>query len=304
MSILVIYTGGTIGMVENEDGTLVPGNGENLKQIINEEANREVSFLSLSKPMDSSDIGVEEINSISSAIEDNYTNYEAFLILTGTDTMAYLSSILSYVLEGLTKPIVLTGSQYPVGTKDNDGEGNLRGAIRLLLNEKAPNRVSIYFHKQILTGNSAIKFSSYKVDGFKSFNASEEISKEGVFSVQKLKAKNILVIVLNPYVQTRDFKEIIDNETYDAIVLNTYGAGNMKAELVNCLLNTKNNRTKFIIRSQCIEGGTELGKYKSSVINTKFNILDARDLTLETSLAKVVYLLNKNLDIEEFKSVY
>lgn len=307
MSILIIYTGGTIGMVKGADGALRPSDGINLKTIVRKELGNHFDFISFPIPMDSSDLGVNEINRISRLVKEHYEKYTAFLILTGTDTMAYLAAVLTYVLENLNKPVLLTGSQNPVGIENSDGEKNLKGALDVLTNKKSRNnRVSIYFYGQLLSGDTTIKFSSYHDDGFKSFHptGTNKSSINEAFGIQELKEKNILVLTLHPYMEVTAFEKHISNKNYDAIILNTYGAGNIKMELKTCLLNTKNDKTKIIIRSQCIQGGTSLGKYASGISCFKNNILDAKDLTLESALAKTIYLLNKGLNPNDFKKKY
>ena len=302
MSILVIYTGGTIGMLKNEKGVLVPGNGDNIKEVINTE-NSSTEFYAIPTPIDSSDISVNTLNYLISLVHENYKKYTGFLLLMGTDTMAYVSSVLHYCLQNLDKALLITGGQIPIAEKENDSYANLIGGIQTLKGTPSLSGVHVYFGGNLLKGNKVTKYSSYAFDGFKAPNSTSQLStvSNNKFLHILLKEKNIQTYTVHPFIKLNSFIKILEDTTYDALILLVYGAGNLKKEFVNAIISRKNTKTKVIVKSQCLEGGTELGKYSSSISVQSNLILDAQDMTLEATLAKLMFLFTQNVDDERFK---
>ncbi|MEM9897149.1 MAG: asparaginase domain-containing protein, partial [Bacteroidota bacterium] len=175
-SILIIYTGGTFGMVQDRSGSLIPFNFGKVVDRIPELRNLDIKItvISFPSPIDSSNINVQDWKDLSYIIEENYAQYDGFVILHGTDTMAYTSSVLSFMLQKINKPVILTGAQMPIGSIRSDARENLIAALEIASRTEdghpVLNEVSVYFNYVLLRGNRAQKMRSSTFAAFGSEN--------------------------------------------------------------------------------------------------------------------------------------
>ena len=326
-SILIIYTGGTFGMVKDSNGFLTPFNFEKILNQIPELKHLKIklSIISFTKPIDSSNIDIKDWIIITQIIEENYTQYNGFVILHGTDTMAYSSSMISYMLKGLNKPVIFTGAQIPIGEIRSDARENLITTLEIasLHTENIPiiNEVCIYFNHVLLRGTRAHKIRSSTFAAFESENypVLAEAGIEIEFNYQALKlydsqAKFTLNNKLNPDVSLLKFfpgikenviKSILDDSDTKGIILETYGSGNiMNFEWITKILSEAINSGKTILNiSQCIGGKVEQEKYETSKKLNEIGVLSGKDMNIEAAVTKMMFALGQSDDIEEIKKL-
>lgn len=322
--ILIVYTGGTIGMVRDAaTGALSPFRFENLMESVPGLRLLDVAIDAYCFPrlIDSSDMGPEGWVHIGQVIEDNYTAYDGFVVLHGTDTMAYTASALSFMLENLGKPVVLTGSQLPVGVLRSDGKSNLVNALEMAAatdskGEPMVREVCVCFGDRLYRGNRITKFSAECFDAFISANF-PVLAKAGVhvkwfedikdysqgkptepFRVQKRLDSRVLILKIHPGLTPCTIRSILENNDLKGIVLETYGSGNAptSAEFTEVLGIAASRRIPVLNVTQCAEGGVEMGKYAASTQLQKVGIVSGGDMTCEAAVAKMMYLLGKELD--------
>jgi len=310
--VLLIYTGGTIGMEKNyETGSLVPFDFQHIFNKIPEMnlLECEVSVHPFTKPVDSSDMGPKEWQIIANYIGKNYHNFDGFLILHGTDTMSYTASALSFMLKGLKKPVILTGSQLPIGDLRTDAKENLLTSLyyaSLYENSKAVvQEVAIYFEYKLLRGNRTLKYSAENFDAYLSpnypilgqsgvhLNVEKEFlfrSKEE-FSVDTHISKDVLFWRIFPGMNMEHFTEI---SKVKVLILQVFGSGTIfnSAKTQETLKKLRKNGTEIIVVSQCISGGISFGKYENSTIFTKIGAISGKDLTAESAITKAMHLLD------------
>ncbi len=310
--VLLIYTGGTIGMEKNyETGSLVPFDFQHIFNKIPEMnlLECEVSVHSFTKPVDSSDMGPKEWQIIANYIGKNYHNFDGFLILHGTDTMSYTASALSFMLKGLKKPVILTGSQLPIGDLRTDAKENLLTSLyyaSLYENgEAVVQEVAIYFEYKLLRGNRTLKYSAENFDAYLSpnypilgqsgvhLNVEKEFlfrSKEE-FSVDTHISKDVLFWRIFPGMNMEHFTEI---SKVKVLILQVFGSGTIfnSAKTQETLKKLRKNGTEIIVVSQCISGGISFGKYENSTIFTKIGAISGKDLTAESAITKAMHLLD------------
>ncbi|MEY5048562.1 MAG: hypothetical protein RLZZ175_1921 [Bacteroidota bacterium] len=320
-SVLLIYTGGTLGMYFNkESNALEPLQMEFLLEKIPELVLLDINIkiLAFENPLDSSNITPEHWVLLASLIEQNYQLVDGFVIIHGTDTMAYTASALSYLLENLSKPVILTGAQLPIGAVRNDARENLITALEIASNAVKVPEVCILFNNFLLRGNRAKKIHSSHFDAFKSFNypplahAGINISfqKEYFLEVNNkpLKVYNsfcndVVLVKLYPGITENVFNAITSITDLKGIVLETYGAGN--APTINWL---ESALEKLIQKgivvlnvSQCLEGKVTMGRYQTSTHLQRIGVLTGSDITTEAAITKMMFLLAQNLPLSELK---
>ena len=319
--ILLIYTGGTIGMNRSENG-YAPEKGF-LQKILQDipalhhESIPEWELLELDPLLDSSNMTVVEWNYIGSIIEEHYYSFDGFVILHGTDTMAYTASALSFSLENLDKPVIITGSQIPLFEVRNDGLDNLLTSM-IIAAEGKINEVALCFSDKLLRGNRCTKLSTSDLDAFASPNypALAEIGTSIIyngmipkrmpskpFRVQTLEKIPIGIIKVFPGIQFELFEEIM-SESLKGIVLETFGAGNIPGS-ANAILpivrKARDNGTVLVICSQCLKGSVSLGTYETSSALKQAGAVCAYDMTTEAAVAKLYYLFSCGYDAETVK---
>lgn len=322
--ILIINTGGTIGMTKSEEG--YKPDAENFSRLLH----RMDALMALEMPLwditrteeilDSSNMTVEDWNDIGRRIADVYDDYDGFVILHGTDTMAYTASALSFMLEGLSKPVIITGSQIPLCEIRSDGRDNIIASL-LIASSGRVNEVCIYFGNRLLRGNRAIKYSADGLIAFVSPNfptlaeAGITISyndvylrnrHEGEFRYVPFKNIPIGVIKVFPGIQFELFEAIM-TEQLKGVVLETFGAGNIPQQgggkLLPIIEKAYRNGTVLTVCSQCPQGTVSLGTYETSSALKKVGAVSGKDMTTEAAVAKLYYLFSKGYDKEKIKTL-
>ena len=322
----MIYTGGTIGMVEDVDSkTLHPFDFSQITEEIPEfqKLNCSVTTISFDQPIDSSDVSPNDWNKIAELIQDNYQQYDGFIILHGTDTMAYTASALSFMLEGLNKPVILTGSQLPIGVLRTDGKENLLTAIEIA-GDKYPDgramvgEVAIYFEYKLIRGNRAHKSSTSHFDAFNSPNF-RDLAEAGVrieyknhhlppfgngdLKVVKLHEQGIFILPVFPGMSQDQVEAVLNSKRNWAILLITFGAGNVPQLpwFLNALKNAVQNEKVIVNITQCHKGKVNMSLYQNGRVLQNIGIIGGSDITSEAALTKLMYLKEKGLNLEELK---
>jgi L-asparaginase len=319
-SILLIYTGGTIGMIKSSDGSLIPFDFDQLNNQIPElkKFDLQIDNISIENPIDSSNMHPDVWLEIAQNIRKNYTNYDGFVVLHGSDTMAYTASALSYLLESLEKPVILTGSQLPIGIARTDAKENLITSIEIAAEGKTPE-VCIYFEYKLLRGNRATKVNASHFEAFESPNfpilaeAGVDISynsnnfspkKEMELKVHENLNTDIVVLKLFPGINKKTIQDIF-NQDVKAIILETFGTGNAPSstwftELIKQAL----DEDKIILNiTQCMVGKVTQGYYETSSELQKLGVTSGLDMTLESAITKSMFLLGQNLGTTEIKAL-
>ena len=320
-NILLIYTGGTIGMVRTEAG-YAPRAGylkTYLESIPAMQADEmpHWELLELDPLLDSSNMTVLDWNRIGGIIQEHYHRFDGFVVLHGTDTMAYTASALSFSLENLDKPVILTGSQIPLFEVRNDGLDNLLTAIMIAAEGKV-HEVALCFSDKLLRGNRSIKLNATGLYAFSSPNypALADIGttiqynemipapvRRGDFRVQELKKIPIGIIKVFPGIQFELFEEIM-SESLKGIVLEAFGAGNIPGTadaILPIVRKARENGTVLVICSQCLKGSVSLGTYETSAALKEAGAVCAYDMTTEAAVAKLYYLFSHGYDADTVK---
>lgn len=320
--ILIIYTGGTIGMVNNPvTGALVPFDFKQIQQNVPELArlNYDLDVHSFDPILDSSNMDPIIWAELASIIERTYEDYDGFVVLHGSDTMAYTASALSFMLKNLNKPVVLTGSQLPIGEIRTDAKENLITALEIVATKNnglaMVPEVCIYFDYQLFRGNRSIKYNSEKFEAFLSPNyhilaeAGVNLSfynnyihrpAEEPLIVQTNFNANIGVLKLYPGI-TPQAVQAITKSSVDAIVLETFGSGNTTTAkwFIDSLQEAIDNGKLIVDISQCQGGSVELGKYETSKKLQQMGIISGFDMTFEATVTKLMYLMGQELSNPE-----
>jgi L-asparaginase len=323
--ILIIYTGGTIGMVNDPfTGSLIPFDFGQIQQNVPELArlNYDLEVHSFDPILDSSNMDPTAWVELARIIESRYDDFDGFVILHGSDTMAFTASALSFMLENLGKPVVLTGSQLPIGEIRTDAKENLITALEIAATRKhhvaMVPEVCIYFDYQLFRGNRSIKYNSEKFEAFQSPNY-HILAEAGVslsfyknyiqhqpkeaFKVHFALESNIGVLKLYPGI-SKNAVNAITESTVAAIVLETFGSGNTTtAEWFTESLQGAIYRGKVIVDiSQCQGGSVQLGKYETSKRLEEMGVLSGYDMTFEATIAKLMFVLGQGLTGEALVS--
>ena len=314
--ILLIYTGGTIGMGKNaETGYLEPLDFNHLVSSMPEFQliPADVHVRKFDPPIDSSDMDPMRWAELVGLIANNYADYDGFVILHGTDTMAYTASALSFMLENLTKPVILTGSQLPIGELRTDGKENMMTAIEIASMKDADGHpivpeVCIFFNGRLLRGNRTTKINAEGFHAFDSFNHPHLCDVGINFTFHKhhiltpdytrpmtphLKLDpNVIVFSLFPGIQDAIVRHIVESPTLRGIVMRTFGSGNApQAPWVLRLLDQAAHRGVNIINiTQCHTGCVEMERYGAGFHLKLAHVVSGRDCTVEAAVTKLMYL--------------
>lgn len=319
--ILLIYTGGTIGMSKSENGYAPePGFLQKILDglpVLHHTEMPHWELLELDPLLDSSNMTVVEWNLIGNTIQQHYDHFDGFVVLHGTDTMAYTASALSFSLENLGKPVIITGSQIPLFEIRSDGLDNLLTSM-MIAAEGQVQEVALCFSNMLLRGNRATKLSTSDLHAFHSPNypALAEIgtrisynpmipkmSSAEPFRVQPLKKIPIGIIKVFPGIQFELFEEIM-SESLRGIVLETFGAGNIPGSpdaILPIVKKAYKNGTVLVICSQCPKGSVSLGTYETSAALKQAGAVCAYDMTTEAAVAKLYYLFSCGYDAQTVK---
>ena len=322
--ILIIYTGGTIGMIKDpESGQLKSFDFNHIHKHVPEihRLNVELTTFSFQEPIDSSEMNPVFWTDIAQKVYDNYANYDGFVILHGSDTMAYTASALSFMLQDLSKPVILTGSQLPIGTIRTDGKENLITAIEIAAskNEKGESRiqeVAVYFEFSLFRGNRCSKISANQFEAFSSPNypklaeAGIEINynTEKAFQSKSKELKlftnlnnHVALLKIFPGFSANVYKNLFDINEVKGIIIETFGAGNAPSnDEFRQLITSYIQKGGIILNiTQCNSGSVQQGKYETSSFFDKIGVISGKDMTTEAALAKMMYLLGSQDSKEE-----
>ncbi|MEO8759479.1 MAG: type I asparaginase [Bacteroidia bacterium] len=326
--ILLIYTGGTIGMMQDaKTGSLRPFDFKSLTKQVPELSrfNLDLHSVSFKKPIDSSNMHPRVWVELVEIIEKNYTAYDGFVVLHGSDTMAYTASALSFMLENLKKPVILTGSQLPIGIIRTDGKENLITAIEIASAKDKKGKalvpeVAVYFEYALYRGNRTLKYNSEHFDAFKSPNY-PQLAEAGVQItynynyIAKASTKKLItyknldndIVVLNlfPGISKKITQAILSAEGIKAIVLHSFGAGNASTdEWFIALLKQAIDKGIVIYNvTQCLEGRVIQGKYETSSALQKIGVVSGEDITLEAAITKLMFLFGQKLSTSKIKNL-
>ena len=314
-SVLLIYTGGTIGMIQDpHSGELKPFDFNALTKQIPElnKFDIDLKVITNGKPIDSSNMQPENWIDLAKTIEKNYNKFDGFVILHGSDTMSFTASALSFMLENLNKPVILTGSQLPIGIIRTDGKENLITAIELAAakekNRSIISEVCVYFEYKLYRGNRTFKFNSSHFDAFKSPNypllAEAGVQIKYNYSAlrkpnnKKLKVhtdliNSISVLKLFPGISQATVQAVLQTKNCKAVILETFGSGNCTTEpwFTNELKKAIESGKLILNITQCREGKVIQGKYETSSHLKRIGVIEGKDLTFESAVTKLMFLL-------------
>ncbi len=325
-SILIIYTGGTLGMVHNENGVLIPFDFSLIMDHIPSlrQLDLNITVLSFQNPIDSSNVNPQHWHEIGEKIYNNYDKYDGFVVLHGTDTMAFSASAISFMLENLQKPVIFTGAQLPISSSRSDARENLITALEIAstkVNMKpVVPEVAIYFDSVLLRGNRAKKVESQQFDAFESENypmlaeSGVEIKYNHKFIHRSEQRKelifhgnfdsNIVVLKLFPGISKEAVEGIINIPNLRGIVLETYGSGNAPTHdwFIAPLKKAIEKGIIILNVSQCPGGKVDQGRYETSEGLHAMGVIGGSDLTIEAAVTKLMIVLAEEKNIENIKS--
>jgi L-asparaginase len=329
VKVLVIYTGGTLGMVyEAKTDSLVPFDFAQIPDNLPEMARLdfEISVLTFDNLLDSSNMNPSIWMLLAKIIGENYARYDSFVILHGTDTMAYTASALSYLLENLNKPVILTGAQLPIGVARTDAKENFITALEIAADRnshKHPyiSEVCIYFNSLLLRGNRARKHESVQFNAFESENY-PVLAEAGVkieynkpylrhlqldsnLKVHQQLDENVVIMKLFPGISANVIRNILEIKGLRGVVLETFGSGNAPTEQWFLSLMKEFVEKGIIIFnvSQCNGGRVMQGRYQTSHSLQEMGVVSGADLTTEAAITKLMFALGQSADIQEVKKI-
>lgn len=324
--ILLIYTGGTIGMMKDyQTGVLRAFEFDNIYHRIPELSHLDcvIDSVSFEKAIDSSDMNPKHWINIAETIENQYDNYDGFVVLHGSDTMSYSASALSFMLEGLSKPVIFTGSQLPIGDLRTDAKENLITSIQLAaLKENGVSviqEVGLYFEYKLYRGNRTTKINAEHFQAFTSMNYPTlaesgvhlKVMKENLLprkenetlKIWKEFDQNVAIIKVFPGITENMLNSFFSIPDLKAVIMETYGSGNAPTEkwFLASIEKAINSGIHIINVTQCSGGSVILGKYEASEHLKKMGIINGKDITTEAAITKTMILLKKNKNRNLFK---
>ncbi|MCF6360736.1 MAG: asparaginase [Cyclobacteriaceae bacterium] len=317
-NILLIYTGGTFGMEKGKDGTLIPFDFnkvlENIPVI--KSFDLHISVIAFDEPIDSSDINPDYWSILVDIISREEAEHDGFVILHGTDTMAFTASALSYALLGLNKPVIITGAQLPVSVPRTDARENLITSLEIASSkneqgEPIISEVCIFFNHHLIRGNRAQKVQSSKFDAFRSENypalaeAGIEINYNHAGILSKSKGierihtpewdTRVAIIKIFPGISREAVELTLKSPSIKGVILETFGAGNtMTARwFIECISEATKREVLILNVSQCLGGEVNQGMYAAGTLLEKAGVISGSDITLEAAITKLMFVLGQ-----------
>lgn len=325
--ILIIYTGGTIGMRQDENGTLVPFDFNSIEEEFPSvrQLNVDIEVDRKMTPIDSSNVTPARWAELARIIRDNYAECDGFVVLHGTDTMSYSASALSFMLENLAKPVVFTGSQIPMGIMRTDGRENLITAIEIAAAHRPDGspvvpEVSLYFQNRLMRANRTSKLSAEALNAFDSCNY-PPLAEVGVnifynsddilhpceratcepLRISERMDENVLIIKLFPGITERTLRSMLAIEGLKGVVLETFGTGNAPTDswFIDSLADAIARGITIVDVTQCRSGAVDMQLYETGLRLQNIGVVCGRDMTTEAAVTKLMWLLGKNLPKNE-----
>ena len=327
-SILLIYTGGTIGMIkDSETGSLKNFNFNDLLTYIPELnlLDCRIDTQSFEAPIDSSNMEPVYWQQLVSIIENQYDHFDGFVVLHGSDTMSYTASAVSFMLENLAKPVIFTGSQLPIGDLRTDAKENLITSIQLAAlkndNSAVIKEVGLYFEYKLYRANRTTKINAEHFEAFTSLNH-PALAQSGVnlsvdynallvptgkpLLVHKALEPKILLLKMFPGITQQMVTHLLDVKMFKGLVIETYGTGNVttKSWFIAALKKVVDSGIPVVNVTQCSGGSVVMGHYQTSVALKNMGIISGKDITTEAALTKLMYLLATDDLPQDFKTLF
>ena len=328
-NILLIYTGGTIGMIkDHKTNSLKAFDFKQIKDKIPELKLLDCSIrtIAFETPIDSSNMEPKHWVNIVDIIEENYNQADGFVVLSGTDTMSYTASAISFMLENLNKPVIFTGSQLPIGDLRTDAKENLITAIQIaaIRDENSPkvSEVCLYFEYKLYRANRTTKVSSEQFDAFSSPNypplaesgvhlnfnhkALKKVKRNKKLIVRKNIEASVVILKLFPGISKVVIKSILGIPELKGVILETFGAGNAPDSrwFIDLLKEAIEKNIYIVNVTQCVGGSVLPGHYETSNQLKEIGIINGKDITTESAIAKLKYLIGEKTSPEGFGIIF